>query len=113
MLRTVETIAGCPHPNRSGDQETKQNKTQRKAFFLSSYFVNKIRDDDKRQHVHKMMINMLFHFLFYILYLALKVTAIIDNKVKLKFQLNRNLKYTFLNNYKKGQKNTKTDRLWR
>ena len=53
---------------------------------------------------------MLFHFLFYILYLALKVTAIIDNKVKLKFQLNRNLKYTFLNNYKKGQKNTKTDK---
>lgn len=46
------------------------------------------------------MINMLFHFLFYVLYLAWKVTVIINNKVKLKFQLDRNLKYTFLNNYK-------------
>ena len=32
-----------------------------------------------------------------------------NDKVKLKFQLLRNLKYTFINNYKKGQKNNKTE----
>ena len=63
-----------------------------------------MRDDDKRPHVHKMMINMLFNFLFYILYVARNVTAKINNKDKLKFQLLRKLKYTFLNNYKKNNK---------
>lgn len=70
-----------------------------------------MRDDDKRQYVYKMMINMLFNFLFYILNFTWKVAAIINNKVKLKFQLLRNLKYTFINNYKKGQKNNKTEQI--
>ena len=54
---------------------------------------------------------MLFNFLFYILNFTWKVAAIINNKVKLKFQLLRNLKYTFLNNYKKRQKNNKTEQI--
>lgn len=43
---------------------------------------------------------MLFKFLFYILYLAWKVTVIINNKIKLKLQLLRNLQYSFLRNYR-------------